>query len=181
MRWRNDSLRRVLLTMRDKDQAARADFGAHVSDTLYGRQLMRLDSILAGEMAVILNRFGLPTKSMVGSAGADAAMLIVQHNWPLQERVLAIAKAVPPGEISPQALGMLEDRVLVHQGKPQRLGTQFNMGSDGLFRFAPVSDTANLDAHRAAAGMPPMAQYVCLIEGMGIHIDHASLPSKLRE
>ena len=96
LRWSNDSLRRVLLTLGDRDQAPRAEFGARVGDTLYARQLMSLDSTLAAEIAVILDRFGLPTRSMVGPAGTDAAMLIVQHSWPLQERVLALAKAMPP-------------------------------------------------------------------------------------
>jgi hypothetical protein len=166
--------------LRDRDQTARTDFGARATDTLYGRQLMSLDSTIAGEMTVILNRFGLPTKSMVGPAGANAAMLIVQHNFPLQERVLALTKAVPPGELSPESAGMLEDRVLVHQGKPQLLGTQFNLGSDGFFRFAPVADTAALDARRAAAGMPPLTQYVCLMEQAGMHIDRGSLPPMSR-
>jgi hypothetical protein len=180
VRWSNDSLRRVLLTLRDRDQAPRAEFGARVGDTLYGRQLMRLDSTLAAEMRVLLDRFGLPTRSMVGPAGSDAAMLIVQHSWPLQERVLAMAKAMPPGQISPEKLGMLEDRVLVHQGTPQRFGTQFTAGPDGVFRFAPVSDTAGLDARRSAAGMPPLRQYVCLLDEAGMQVDHGSLPPIFR-
>src|SRR5690349_17010575 len=44
LQWSNDSLRKVLLTLRDRDQAARADFGARAGDSTYGRQLMRLDS-----------------------------------------------------------------------------------------------------------------------------------------
>ena len=152
MRWSNDSLRRVLLTMQDRDQAPRAEFGTRFGDTLYARNLMRLDSILAAEMGVILDRFGLPTRAMVGPAGSDAAMLIVQHSWSLQERVLSLAKALPPGEISPEKLGMLEDRVLVHRGKPQRFGTQFTPGPDGIFRFASVSDTVGLDARRPRPG-----------------------------
>lgn len=176
VRWSNDSLRRVLLTLRDRDQAARAQFGARVSDTLYARQLMSLDSTLAAEIAVILDRFGLPTRSMVGPAGSDAAMLIVQHSWPLQEHVLALAQATPAGEISPEKLGMLEDRVLVHQGRAQRFGTQFILSPDGLFRFAPVSDTASLEARRSTAGMPPLRQYVCLLEEAGMRVDRGSLP-----
>lgn len=176
VRWSDDSLRRVLLALRDQDQAPRAEFGARVGDTLYLRRLLSLDSTLAAEMAAILDRYGLPTRSMVGPAGSDAAMLIVQHNWPLQERVLALATAAPPGEVSPEKLGMLEDRVLVHQGRPQRFGTQFTLGPDGLFRFAPATDTAGLDARRAAAGMPPLAQYVCLLEESGMRVDRGSLP-----
>jgi len=180
VRWSNDSLRRVLLTLRDRDQAQRAEFGARVADSVYARQLMSLDSTLAAEMVRILDRFGLPTRSMVGPAGSDAAMLIVQHNWPLQERVLALAKALPPGQISPEKLGMLEDRVLVHQGKLQRFGTQFTLGPDGVFRFAPVSDAASLDARRSAAGMLPFAQYVCLFEEAGMRVDRGSLPPGFR-
>jgi hypothetical protein len=177
LRWSNDSLRGVLLSMRDRDQAPRADFGARVGDTLYVRQLMRLDSILATEMAVILDRFGLPTRAMVGPAGADAAMLIVQHSWPLQERVLALAQALPAGQVAPEKLGMLEDRVLVHQGKPQRFGTQFTIGADGMLRFAAVTDPRGLAARRSAAGMPPLDLYVCMLEEAGMRVDRTSLPS----
>ncbi len=178
--WTNDSLRHVLLRLAQEDQAIRADFGARIGDSAYRRQLMRQDSSLATTMRIILDRFGVPTRDMVGPAGADAGMLIVQHNWPLQEQVLALARALPPGQISPERLGMLEDRVLVHRGHAQRLGTQFTAGPDGLFRLEPILDTVGLDARRAAAGMPPMRQYVCLLEAEGMHVDRRSLPPAFR-
>lgn len=180
LHWSNDSLRRVLVALGERDQAPRAEFGARVGDSLYARQLMSLDSTLAAEMNVILDRLGLPTRSMVGPAGSDAAMLIAQHSWSLQERVLALAKAMAPGQISPERLGMLEDRILVHQGRPQRFGTQFSLGPDGVFRFAPVSEPASLDARRSAAGMPPLIQYVCLLEEAGMRVDRESLPPIFR-
>jgi len=174
--WSSDSLRRVLLAMQERDQAIRANFGARVGDTAYARELVALDSMLAGQMRGILDRFGLPTRSMVGPAGADAAMLVVQHNWSLQERVLAMARALPSGQISPQALAMLEDRVLVHQGKAQRFGTQFSAGPDGRFRFDQTDDLAGLAARREGAGLPPITVYVCLLEEAGMRIDRSSLP-----
>lgn len=180
MRWSNDSLRRVLLRLAEQDQALRGEFGARITDTLYARQLMSRDSVLAAAMGDILARFGLPTRDLVGPAGSDAAMLVVQHNGPLQERVLALARAVPAGQISPEKLGMLEDRVSVHRGEPQRLGTQFTAGPDGLFRLARVADTVGLDARRAAAGMPPLREYVCLLEEAGMRVDRASLPPAFR-
>lgn len=180
VRWSNDSLRLVLLAMQARDQSAREEFGQRVGDTLYGRKLIDLDSALAAEMTSILDRYGLPTRDLVGPAGSDAAMLIVQHSWSLQERVLESARAVLPGQISPEKLAMLEDRVLVHRGEPQRWGTQFTLGPDGVFRFAPIADAVGLDARRAAAGMPPMSLYVCLLEEAGMRVDHTSLPPPLR-
>ena len=180
VRWSNDSLRHVLLHLAEQDQALRADFGARINDSLYVRQLMRQDSSLAATMRVILDRFGLPTRDLVGPAGSDAAMLIVQHNWPLQEEVLARAKALPPDQVSPERLGMLEDRVLVHRGRAQRLGTQFTVGANGVFRLEPILDTVGLDARRAHVGMPPMRQYVCLLAEEGMRIDRASLPPAFR-
>lgn len=69
---------------------------------------------------------------------------------------------------------------LVHQGKPQRFGTQFTLGPDGLFRFAPGSDIADLDTRRSAVGMPPLPQYVCMLEEEGMRVDRASLPAGVR-
>ena len=178
--WSNDSLRRVLLALADTDQAARKDFGARATDTTYGRQLMALDSTLARRMSAILDRFGLPTRPVVGAAGADAAMLIVQHNWSLQERVLSLADSLSSGQLSPQAVAMLEDRVRVHEGHTQRFGTQFTLGPDKRFHFAPAEDVAHLDARRAEAGMPPMRQYVCLLESTGLRVDRGSLPAGFR-
>ncbi len=174
--WANDSLRRVLLALADRDQAARQDFGAHASDTAYGRRLNATDSVLAGRLEKILARFGLPTRSMVGPKGSDAAMLVVQHNERLQERVLALARALPPGQISPQALAMLEDRVLVHQGKAQRYGTQFSNGPDGVFRLDPTDDLPGLAARREKAGLPPLPQYACLLEAAGVKLERSSFP-----
>jgi len=176
LRWSNDSLRQVLLKLVEQDQAARESFGSKLSDSLYVRELMRLDSALAARMDTILDRFGLPTRAMVGPSGSDAAMLVIQHNWPLQERALALARALPPGQISLEKMAMLEDRILVHQGKRQRYGTQFRIGPDGISRFDPVADAPGLAARRAAVGMPPMDLYVCLMEESGMRIDRGSLP-----
>lgn len=179
-RWTNDSLRRVLIALRDADQKERAGFGAHATDTTYIKRLVAADSVLANTMKSILDRFGLPTKSMVGADGSDAAMLVIQHNWPLQERALAMADAQPPGQISPQAHAMLEDRVRAHQGKPQRFGTHFNLGPDGLFVLAPVTDVDSLDARRARMGIMPLREYVCFLEEAGMKVNRNSLPERFR-
>lgn len=177
-RWSNDSLRQLLIELRDQDQLARRDFGARFTDSAYVRQVNALDSVNARAVTEILDRHGLPTRPMVGARGADAVMLVVQHSASLQERVLALAQALPEGEISGQWLALLEDRVLVHRGKPQRFGTQFTIGADTLFHFAPVADTAGLETRRAQAGLPPLQLYVCWMEEAGMRINRRSLPRR---
>jgi len=178
--WSSDSLRRVLLDLADRDQAARQDFGARITDSTYVRALMAHDDSLAAIATAILDRFGLPTRSLVGAAGSDAFMLVVQHNWSLQERVLALAQNAPAGQISPERLALLEDRVLVHQKKKQRYGTQFDLGRDGRFHFAPNEDLPGLAARRERAGLMPLDQYVCMMEEAGMQIDRASVPKTTR-
>jgi hypothetical protein len=179
--WSNDSLRRVLLDLREVDQAARREFGARVTDSMYVKQLIRKDSALTAQLNAIIDRFGFPTRSMVGPDAANAAMLIVQHAAPsFQERVLAVTKRIPRGELSPEALAMLEDRVLVHQGKLQRYGTQFTIAGDDIFRFAPTEDVAGLAIRREQAGLPPMDLYVCMMEESGMRIDRGTLPGARR-
>ena len=174
--WRHDSLRRVLVAMAAADQAARRDAGARIGDSASVRKVFVGDSVRADAMGAILDAFGLPGRSLVGAAGADAAMLVVQHNGRLQARVFTLARQLPPGEVSPEALAMLEDRLAVSEGRPQRYGTQFTLGRDSVYRFAPVLDPSTLATRRERSGLPPMPLYVCWLEESGMRVDRRSLP-----
>jgi hypothetical protein len=176
--WSNDSLRRVLIAMEDSDQAERVEFGRRWSDSAYAHKLARADSSRARELENIIDVFGLPGRRLVGARGSDAAMVIVQHNRWLEAPVLSLARVAPEGEVSPERLALLEDRVAVYAGKPQLFGTQFSASNAGSFRFDPVTDPASLEARRARAGLPPMGQYVCALEKTGLKIDHSSLPKE---
>jgi hypothetical protein len=174
--WSNDSLRRVLLALQQQDQKDRGDFGSRITDSTYARRLMELDQQTSAVVKNILDQFGLPTRSMVGAAGASAVFLVVQHSATLQDRVLDLAKRAAPGEVPPSSLAMLEDRVFANAGKLQNYGTHFTLGSDGLFRLAPVADPAGMTLRRERAGLPPLDTYVCLLEESGMRVDRKTLP-----
>ena len=174
--WSNDSLRRVLLALVRRDQDARRDFGTRSMDSTYARQLSQLDQQISAEAEQVLDRFGLPTKSMVGAAGASAVFLVVQHSSSLQERVLEMARGAAPGEVPPASLAMLEDRVLTNSGKPQVYGTQFTLAPDGQWRFASVADPAGMATRREKAGLPPLEFSLCLFEESGMRVDRSTLP-----
>ena len=162
--WTNDSLRNVLIAMGIADQAVRPTTGwaDSIRNPAFVQRMHAQDSINAQQLREIIDRFGWPTKTMVGARGASAAFLVAQHNASLQSLALRLMRALPPREVQQSELAMLEDRLLVAQGKPQKYGTQLNV--DGT-EFAPVDSLERLEERRAEAGLPPMRVYLCMIRG----------------
>lgn len=113
-------------------------------------------------MKGVVDRHGWPGQSLVGERGAHCAWLLVQHadlDRPFQKRCLALLRDASAGEVKPQELAYLEDRVLVGEGEPQRFGTQLRI-ADGRLVPQPIEHPAGVDACRAEVGLPPLAEYV---------------------
>ena len=163
--WSDDSLRRELLALGEADQALRnlPGMADSVQSPAFLQRMAAGDSVRARRLREIVSRHGWPGKSMVGARAASAAFLIVQHNASLQEEMLKVLRAQPSGEVNPSELAMLEDRVRMHAGLPQRYGTQFKSGDTTLV-LHPIEEPGGLEARRAAAGLPPMKVYACVIE-----------------
>lgn len=168
-RGTDDSLRARLLALGARDQAPRS--GPAIGDSLgspeYLRRLAAEDSADAAELMEIVRRHGWPTRRLVGSEAASAAFLVAQHNQQVQHQALRLMQALPPGEVSPTDLAMLEDRVRVGDGLPQRYGSQLKLSEDGrTMRFDPIEDLAGLEERRARVGLPPLTVYICMMRGM---------------
>lgn len=166
-RWTNDSLRARLLALARADQAVRDVPSAADSmrDSGFVRRMAARDSADSAALRSIMDHDGWPGRSQVGADGASAAWLLAQHIGGLQHEVLRRMRALPPGEVSPTDLAMLEDRVLVSDGRPQRYGTQLTWANE----FRPIEDIAGLDERRAEAGLPPLSVYLCMIKGFTGH------------
>lgn len=167
--WTNDALRHRLIALQDSDQAMRLVPGLADSlrDSSFVRRMAVRDSADAAALMAIVARSGWPTRTMVGAAGAHAAFLIAQHNTRIQPEALRRMRALPPAEVKRSDLALLEDRVLVDAGKPQRYGTQLRWSNAGqAMVFDSIADFAHLDARRAAAGLPPLGVYICLVRGL---------------
>jgi hypothetical protein len=52
---------------------------------------------------------------------------------------------------------MIDDRVRVYEGRPQRYGTQLRGGPDGP-RPYPLENESRINSMRMQAGLPPLAQ-----------------------
>ena len=110
----------------------------------------------------MLARVGWPGRARVGEDGASAAWRIVQHaiGEPalLRGCLPLLQAAVAEGEADPTEMAMLEDRIRVFEGRPQRYGTQYDWSEDGAAMVPTVGIEApeSLAERRAAVGLPPM-------------------------
>jgi len=80
----------------------------------------------------------------------------------LQKEVLPLVRnAYLTGTLKGQDFAMLQDRVLVKEGKPQIYGTQFKIKGKELI-LDLIEDEPNVDRRRAEVGLPSLAEYLAM-------------------
>jgi hypothetical protein len=70
----------------------------------------------------------------------------------------ALVAAFRRGQAQGQSVALLTDRLAVARGEPQVYGSQASI-TDGRVIFAPIADSAGVDARRAEMGLPPLSEY----------------------
>ena len=69
------------------------------------------------------------------------------------------------GQAQPQNLALLEDRVLVSQGKEQIYGSQLRQNqSSGKYEFYPIEDEPKVNIRRASVGLNSLEEYAKLFD-----------------
>lgn len=128
-----------------------------------------MDRRHTARMREIVAQIGWPGASQVGRDAAHEAWLLVQHadhDLAFQRDCLRLMREAPEGEVSGADLALIEDRVRVNEGRPQCYGTQFYTDEHGELVPRPIDDPARLDERRAAAGLPPFAEYERALRGL---------------
>lgn len=113
-------------------------------------------------LKAIIKSIGWPSISLVGEDASTDAWLIVQHadhDVLLQETCLETMKKLPKGEVKPEEIALLEDRVRMNKGLPQLYGTQGLPDKDGEFEPLPIEDPENLEERRRKMGLVPFSAY----------------------
>jgi hypothetical protein len=114
-------------------------------------------------MKEIVKRYGWPGPELVGSDGADAAFLLVQHSpeLALQQAMLSrVRRSYESGNLSAWNYALLLDRVLTREGKPQVYGMALDHWAGKEPVLYPIVDEANVDQRRAKIGLPPLREYL---------------------
>jgi hypothetical protein len=124
----------------------------------------------------VVERHGWPGRSLVGRDGAQGAFLIAQHaagDLDFMAECLGLLKeAYQAGEAEGQWVALMTDRVLVLKEKKKQLyGTQL-VAKDGKLVPQPIEDEASVDERRKELGMPPLADYLRMVN------DRKGLPTK---
>jgi hypothetical protein len=158
----DEALADELIALTDEDRRLQTDaLGPDLVAQLAHRRVTVRN---ADRLAEILDIHGWPTNGMVGAEAARRAWLIAQHadrQLDLQRRALALmAAAVEAGEADPAQLGMLHDRLLVNEGRPQIYGTQIAGVVNGAPVPWPCVDPERMDERRATVGLDPFAVHV---------------------
>jgi len=137
------------------------------------KMIAEFDRQHAETLMTIIERFGWPTREMVGIKAIQGAYIAVQHanhDTEFQSNCLAlIQQQVDQGELPGAFLALMTDRVSLSRGDPQIYGTQMTMAPDefGVMRAVPsaaIWQIDQLDQRRQALGMPAHSRFIDAIE-----------------
>lgn len=162
------------------DQAARERLtlllrSGRTPDTaaIYG--MLAMDSANTLWLRGVVARNGWPTRATVGEDGVNGAFLLVQHadrDTAFQSLVLPmLERAYRLGEVKGQDVALLTDRLASARHQPQVFGTQADIVG-GRIVLKPIRDSANVDARRAAMGLPPMKEYLRVLDSVYLGRSH---------
>jgi hypothetical protein len=131
--------------------------------------MTRTDSANTTWLKSYVEKWGWPTAQQVGREGVDAAFLIVQHavhdTGFMRDMLPHIEEAYQRGDVDGGAVAMLVDRLEVKAGRPQIYGTQLSL-KDGRWVLDPIADSAAVDTRRQEMGLPPLAEYLRLVDSV---------------
>jgi hypothetical protein len=165
----NPQLRTELLAMRDRDQAARNACPTGSTDDqmkCYVKVGEEIDKPHTQRLNEIVRTYGVPDARLVGADGVEAYYLVLQHsNDPKlkQKSLEGMKKAFKAKVLSPSDYANFTDRLRVNLGKLQIYGANFDL-KDGKLVMSPTKDVKNLDKRRKAIGLPPIAEYMKMLE-----------------
>lgn len=109
----------------------------------------------------IIERYGWPTRSMVGKDGVWMVWAIAQHSHDLefQKKCLALLEETLNTD-QPESLlyAELHDRIRRSTDKKQTYG-QAIIEENGIKKFYPIENEPKVDLRRKAIGLPPLKVY----------------------
>lgn len=162
-------LRRKLLMIEKTDQEVRMIYLAtrnrqphdSIAEAEALKEMQRVDKINQEQICKILDSRGLVGKDKVGNA-VGVFWTVIQHaDVETQKKYLPLfIEGVQRGDITQEGVAMLEDRINMFEGKPQRYGSQIVEDEQGKPMLYQLLDASKVDEWRQEMGMEPLNDYL---------------------
>lgn len=118
--------------------------------------LREIDSINLVTVEKIIQKYGYPSKYIIGETANQAIFYVIQHSKKTDEYLPLIRKAAQNGVLTTVSLALMEDRNLMYKGLEQIYGTQIkgqaNKKGDWIYFLWPIKNAGSINARRKKAG-----------------------------
>src|SRR6266850_850133 len=160
-------LRDELLKLAEKDQTRLRNTidETEKSEDLLKRMRVNREKNTAS-LCTIVKEYGWPTTALVGKDGVAAAFLLLKNSssFALQADLFpVIVAAVKKGDIPRSSFAAYFDRLRTGAGLKQLFGTQVTI-SGGFLVLYPIEQEKYVDARRKQYDLPPLAEYLRVLE-----------------
>ncbi|RZK23281.1 MAG: hypothetical protein EOO63_17795, partial [Hymenobacter sp.] len=124
------------------------------------RLMLQTDSSNIKRISAVIQQYGYPGKSLVGTPTNETAFYVIQHSNRIPQYLPLIKQAADRGELSFRLYAMMLDRELLQHNKAQVYGTQgFNFGGTNAKTgkpeqhniIWPIQDPAHVNERRKKA------------------------------
>ena len=148
----------VMMAEEDRAVCAALSTGGSLFDG-YHPMMAELHRRNAGRLNEIMDAVGWPGRKLIG--GASWAPMLVLRNAIVTPQVMRrglglVRAAERRGEVEPEYVAILEDRILTLEGRPQQYGTLYDWDDDGELTPILIADLQDVDTRRSAVGMGPL-------------------------
>ncbi len=111
----------------------------------------------------IIEQFGWLGADDVGRKGNQALFLVIQHSDAATRKkyLPMMHEAADRNKAALSEVALLEDHVLMDEGKNQRYGSQLKFNSStNAYELYPIDDESEVNDRRAEMGLPPLEDYL---------------------
>jgi len=148
------TLQPLLHEVYDTDQAVRAEGAAY-----YGT----VDDANLVTVVSVIEQCGMPTLELVDQKALSAIWLVLQHadNDNRKKYFPTLKKSAANGDLDKSQMALMEDRILMMDGKPQIYGSQISQDqASGAWILYDLEDPERVNARRTSVGLGPLDEYV---------------------
>ena len=123
----------------------------------------RIDRLNQEIVASIIDKCGFPQRAVLGDTAMQAIFLVVQHaESPMRARLFPVmVAAMEKGEYLPSQIALMEDRIRMDRGLPQKYGSQIvKEPTTGAWEVYPIEEPDRVDFYRDSVGLEALGPYL---------------------